>query len=79
MPPSVGDIGVVIGQIGVLGDAQDRELQRRRRGDVHRHVQPQNKPDPAAQWDEIEGQWEVWDAEAGAWKAVPPEPDDTAG
>lgn len=38
--------------------------------DLTRARQPDEPPVPGAQWDEVRGQWEVWDDAAQAWGVV---------
>jgi hypothetical protein len=73
---SSADIGVVVGQIGILGDSLDREERKRLHGDVVRYPEPDQKPDPHAQWDEVHAHWQVWDKAAGQWVVVPHDADD---
>jgi hypothetical protein len=57
--------------ISILADMQDRSRPRRGPlGDVERHPEPDEKPDPHAQWDEAAGRWEVWDDDAGGWVSL---------
>ena len=58
--------------ISILADMQDRDDggRRRERGDVRRFPEPDEKPDPHAQWDEAAGRWEIWDDEAGGWVSL---------
>jgi hypothetical protein len=35
-----------------------------------RHAQPDDKPDPRAQWDGVEGHWIVWDEAADDWVPI---------
>lgn len=32
------------------------------------HTRPDVRPHPKAQWDDAEGHWIIWNAEAGAWE-----------
>jgi hypothetical protein len=38
--------------------------------DLTRAPQPAEPPVPGAQWDEVRGQWEVWDDAAQAWTVL---------
>lgn len=38
--------------------------------DLTRAPQPASPPLPGAQWDEVRGQWEVWDEAAQAWTVL---------
>jgi hypothetical protein len=39
-------------------------------GDVQRIPEPDEKPHPHAQWDEVEGKWILWNDETQRWEDV---------
>jgi hypothetical protein len=54
----------------IVTDMRNRiepEKRRVKESDVPRFPEPDEKPDPRAQWDEVEGRWEVWDEADGRW------------
>lgn len=68
--------------MGAVGDAadarmaariifEDPEKQKRKPrtpvADHLRHPKPGNPPEPGAQWNELDGQWERWDEVAEDW------------
>jgi hypothetical protein len=36
----------------------------------HSHAMPDEKPDPAAQWDDAQGCWIKWNVETNAWEPL---------
>ena len=37
--------------------------------DVERLPEPDDRPDPRAQWDEVKGEWVVWDEDDQRWES----------
>jgi hypothetical protein len=38
--------------------------------DVVRQPEPDDRPDPHAQWDEVKGEWVVWHEDTDEWEAL---------
>jgi hypothetical protein len=50
----------------IFGDARERPPVR----DHRRHPTPGDPPEAGAQWNELAGRWERWDAGLGVWVVV---------
>jgi hypothetical protein len=65
-----GDAGGESARASIVADMRNRIEPERRRvkeSDVPRFPEPDEKPDPRVQWDEVEGRWEIWDESLERW------------
>jgi hypothetical protein len=73
---AMSDAGGVSAHSSIYESMLDEEHRHRPTDDVERLPEPDEKPDPAAQWDEVHGVWMRWHEDEDRW--VPLEEPDAA-
>ena len=53
-----------------MSSIEDRQRPGRLTDDVERLPEPDDKPDPHAQWDEVHGRWTIWDEDQDSWVPI---------